>query len=237
MILKDLTLSSPEENILYDEVLLKLADSGEGGEVLRFWESPKVFVVLGRIGKVEEDVFEEATKRDGISLLRRSSGGGTVLQGPGCFNYTLVLSKDRHVFLADLRKSYEYIFEKVIGALAALGVQAEYKPISDLVLKSSQMKFSGNAQHRGRKFILHHGTFLCGFDLALAERYLRIPREMPEYRQARPHAQFITNLSIPPSSLKDQLAREFQISTKEDIVSAQESDLLQTLLQEKPVRL
>ncbi len=237
MILKDITLPTPEENILYDEVLLSLAEQGAQGEVLRFWESSRMFIVLGRIGKIEEDVFEEVARKDGVPILRRFSGGGTVIQGPGCLNYTLVLKKDRHPQLADLHKSYEYIFSRVVAALRTIGVEAEYKPISDLVLKASQKKFSGNAQHRGKNYILHHGTFLCGFGLPLVERYLKIPREMPEYRQSRSHREFVINLNISPAMVREPLIKEFSITSRGPILTPAEAELLQSFRKEKSVRL
>ena len=133
MLLKDISLSSPEENILYDEVLLHLAEKGEAGEVMRFWESPEMFVVLGRIGKEQDDVKIDAVRRDDIPVLRRASGGGTVLQGKGCLNYALVLSKEDRKIM-DLHKSYEYILGNVVKALKQLGVEAGFCPISDLAL-------------------------------------------------------------------------------------------------------
>ena len=48
MIIKDISFKSPEENLLFDEVLLKMAEESEGQEFLRFWESEETFVVLGR---------------------------------------------------------------------------------------------------------------------------------------------------------------------------------------------
>ena len=112
MIFKNVSFKTPEENILYDEVLLKLAEQGAQGEVLRLWESPMLFVVLGRISKVTEDVREDNTKKDNVPVLRRFSGGGTVLQGPGCLNYSLILSKKTSPQVADLRRSYQFVLER-----------------------------------------------------------------------------------------------------------------------------
>src|SRR3989338_2273939 len=111
MVLKDISFPSPQENILFDEALLALAEQGKGGEVLRFWESLTTFIVLGRIGKVEEDIYIENVARDEVMVLRRSSGGGTVVQGKGCLNFSLILVKDRDPSLNDLRKSYRDILE------------------------------------------------------------------------------------------------------------------------------
>src|SRR5262245_50689788 len=82
----DISFDTPEENIAYDEVLLSLAEEGKLGEVLRFWESSQTFAVLGRIGKAQEDLDLDALRKDGIKVLRRASGGGTVLQGKGVLN-------------------------------------------------------------------------------------------------------------------------------------------------------
>jgi len=82
MILKDISFPSAEENIAYDQVLLELAETDSQDEVLRFWEAKKFFIVLGRISKLEEDVKIEEAKKDGVEIIRRISGGGTVLQGP-----------------------------------------------------------------------------------------------------------------------------------------------------------
>ncbi len=209
MRLEDLSFSDPHQNIAYDEELLRLADKEGAGPVLRFWESPRVFIVLGRIGKIEEDVHIDQANADGVPILHRASGGGTVLQGTGCLNYALVLSKNDHPVLNDLRKSYEWISAQVLAALKPLGVDAVFRPISDLALARNDKKFSGNAQKRGKNFILHHGTILYDFDLALIPKYLRMPKDVPAYRQARSHSDFVTNIPIDPQIFKASLHRIF----------------------------
>ena len=177
---------------------------------MRFWESSRVFIVLGRIGRAQTDVNPIHTQKDNIPVLRRSSGGGTVLQGPGCLNYTLVLSKQKHPQLNDLRKSYEWISAKVIEALRQEGVEAYFRPTSDLVVGPSEKKFSGNAQRRGKHYILHHGTILYKFDLSLISRYLNMPKDIPEYRKRRSHTDFVTNVPIDPRVFKEHLAQIFR---------------------------
>src|SRR5208283_4001102 len=108
MQLRDSSFPTPAENILFDEVLWRLAEKHEAGEFLRFWESAEIFIVLGRGGKSEEDVNAQEAGRDQVPVLQRSSGGGTVVQGPGCLNYTLILSKQKYPLLNDLRASYQW---------------------------------------------------------------------------------------------------------------------------------
>lgn len=235
MIVQDISFDSPEENILYDEVLLHLAQKADGGEVLRFWESAIPFVVLGRISSVQEDLYQEALCKDQVVVTRRSSGGGTVLQGPGCLNYALVLAKSQHKSISDLHQSYAYILEKVIGALAVAGVELMYLPISDMVLKKGHRKFSGNAQRRSRDYILHHGTILYDADMALIERYLRMPHKVPEYRQGRNHQNFLQNLSLAPSLIKERISQAFAPGCVLRSLQSNQQQVLRQFLENKEV--
>ncbi len=228
MQLRDISFPTPAENILFDEVLWRLAEKHEGGEFLRFWESAAVFIVLGRGGQQEVDVNLIATQKDNIPVLRRSSGGGTVVQGPGCLNYALILSKQKYPMLNDLRQSYQWMSAKIIEVLRQMGVDAYFRPTSDLAIGPCELKFSGNAQRRGRHYILHHGTILYNFDLTLISRYLNMPLDTPLYRKHRPHTDFVTNIPIDPGCFKNHLAQSFGASAPQP-PSAQELSLLDSI--------
>ena len=209
MTLEDVSFPVPQENLDRDEALLIAADRGSGGEVLRFWESPSVFVVLGRTGSAGDDVDQAAAARDGLPVLRRTSGGGTVLQGPGCLNFAVVLNKKRDPALETINGTYRYVLERVLKGLQTIGIDGVFRPVCDLALAADDRKFSGNAQRRGREHILHHGTLLYGFDLALVSRYLKLPKKMPEYRSARPHGAFVTNIPAAPAALRRVITSQF----------------------------
>src|SRR3954454_25007928 len=91
MKLFDLTLATPGENLACDEALLDACEEEGAGEVLRFWEPREYFVVLGYANEARREVDLEFCATRSIRVLRRCTGGGTVLQGPGSLNYTLVL--------------------------------------------------------------------------------------------------------------------------------------------------
>ncbi len=91
MSLLDLTLDTVEANLALDEALLVEADEGRAGAILRFWELPRFAVVLGASRRAAADVRIAACEEDGVPVVRRSSGGGTVVIGPGALNVTVVL--------------------------------------------------------------------------------------------------------------------------------------------------
>jgi len=67
-------------------------------------------------------------------------------------------------------------------------------------------KVSGNAQRRGRRALLHHGTVLYDFDPALAERYLRQPPRQPAYRMQRGHRAFMGNLPLSRETVRRRVS-------------------------------
>jgi lipoate---protein ligase len=205
----DLTLPSPSENLAVEEALLDTAEAGETGEVLRFWESSEHCVVVGYANKVATEVNVTACAAREIPVLRRCSGGGTVLQGPGCLNYALVLKIAADGPLKNISSANQFIMERNRAALqAALNRPVAVQGHTDLTLAG--LKFSGNSQRRRRHFLLFHGTFLLNFDLALLEAVLRLPTQQPEYRRQRPHTEFVTNLSVPAAAVKAALANVWE---------------------------
>jgi lipoate-protein ligase A len=207
MRLLDLTLPDPAENLALDEALLLSAEEGAGGEVLRLWEQPTYAVVVGSGGSVTIDVNEAACAADGVPVLRRASGGGTVVLGPGCLCFTLVLRYERAEVLNTIAGSARYVLEWVSREIRAVVPDVELAGISDLT--AGGRKFSGSAQQRKRTFFLHHGTLLCGFDLDRVSRYLNPPERQPEYRRNRPHHEFVTNLPLDVAEARRLLLTEF----------------------------
>jgi lipoate---protein ligase len=208
----DLTLPSSVENLALDEALLLAAESGEGGERLRVWEWLQPAVVLGSGCRLADDVMESACTADKVPILRRSSGGGTVLLGTGCLLYTLILNYERDPALSAIRSSYQFILGQIGSALARGTGRIEQAGISDLTL--DRRKFSGTAQQRKRNFFLHHGTLLYSFDLSLIARYLQEPTHQPEYRAGRDHLAFVRNLPLTGTELKRRLRAAWQVETE-----------------------
>ncbi len=210
MRLLDFSFKSPAENLALDEVLLDMAESGGGEEILRFWESPVVFVVLGVSQPFQEALYEEACQQEGVPVLRRCTAGGCVLQGPGCLNYSLVLKYEGHPETRLIRESNQYILGRITSALGRLGIKTQFEPPCDLSFNGR--KVSGNAQKRRKNALLHHGTLLCGFDVSLMPKYLREPTKRPPYRGQRIHGNFVGSLGLDPLALRGAIAETFGAS-------------------------
>ena len=237
MKLLDLTLPTPAENLAGDEVLLDRAEA-HGGEFLRFWESRDHFVVVGYANRVETEVNVAACTAGRIPIFRRCSGGGTVLQGPGCLNYALILQITSHPPLVNISGANKFIMEQnrraiesevqnqnpeariaICGHTDLAIATSGHPPVAPNPASAGErealvtyLKFSGNSQRRLKRSVLFHGTLLLNFNLRLVNELLRMPARQPDYRDNRGHGDFLTNLRVPTARLKQALAEIWNVT-------------------------
>jgi len=144
---------------------------------------------MGSNERPEQVVDAAACSMHGVGVLKRCTGGGTVLQTSGVLNYSLVMpAPDR----LDLKDGFRQGTDVVCAILAAFGVTGTPQGTSDVAV--GERKISGNAQARRWKALLVHGTLLVDFDFELAEKVLRHPLREPEYRRGRGDRDFIVTL-------------------------------------------
>jgi lipoate---protein ligase len=246
----DLTLESLALNLALDELLLLEAEEGKSGEMLRIWEWPHEAVVLGSGCRFTAEVDLAACAADRVPILRRASGGGTVLLGPGSLCYSLVLLIQDRPALCGIRSSYAYILERICGQINRTGPisQGGLEPgesnretglvpficqagISDLCV--GERKFSGSAQQRKRRFLLHHGTVLYSFDIGRIEKYLPMPERQPDYRGERSHTDFLTNLPVDRDAIVNCLRTVWHATSTAPVI---DDEGLRTLAESKYLR-
>lgn len=204
----DATWPTPEENLAADEALLEAVEAG-AGPVLRMFSPEQPYVVLGYGNQRAREVHLAAAAAEGVPVLRRSSGGGTVLLGAGCLAYALVLPLEWHPELATVTRTNRFIMERLRSALqpsvpGTIAVEGH----TDLTLDGR--KFSGNAQRRRAGSVLFHGTFLLSMDLQAVTRLLPPPSVEPAYRGGRPHPDFLVNLPLSAEAVKSLLRQAWK---------------------------
>ncbi len=197
----DLTFPTPAENLAADEALLDLSEETGAPEILRVWEPTEYFVVVGYANKVNSEVDTAACRAKGIPIFRRCSGGGAVVQGPGCLNYSLVLNFAENPSLQTITQTNRFVMQRHRGLFESL-LQRPVTIEGHTDLAMGHLKFSGNAQRRKKKFLLFHGTFLLDFDISLIEELLKMPSRQPAYRESRSHKNFLVNLGRPATEVK-----------------------------------
>ncbi len=208
MLYCDLTREVPAEDLAADEALLDLCGEGAFAGALRFWTPRSTFVVVGYGNHVGTEAKLPECESAGIPVFRRCSGGGTVLQAPGCLNYTLVMRVTSHPKLAGISGTNDYVMERNRRALQSV-VKDEVRREGHTDLAIAERKFCGNAQRRRKNSLIFHGCFLIKCDLPLIERFLQMPSKQPDYRADRGHLDFVRNLNLPETAVKEALRNEW----------------------------
>lgn len=198
--------ATPAHHLACDESLLDLAEEGTIGECLRIYEVRHRTIVLGIQDEYARAANVELCRQHDVPVLRRRSGGGTVLLASGCLLYTILLRRNRPR-LRSVRESYEWIFSRLSPAISTEDVSVQQVGISDLAWNG--YKVGGSAQQRKKNYLMHHGTLLYDADPGLIEQFVGEVRDAPQYRRGRTHADFVTNLPFSRDTLSSALRQAF----------------------------
>ncbi len=149
-------------NIASEEFLLK--DSTE--DFLMIYRN-QPSVIVGKHQNALAEINHSYLQENGIGLVRRLSGGGTVYHDLGNINFLFIMSGE-----AGKLVDFKRFLLPIQNILNNMGLPVEYGGRNDLLL--SGKKISGNAEHVFRNRILHHGTLLFSSDLSKLENVLRV---------------------------------------------------------------
>jgi lipoate---protein ligase len=153
-----------------DEALVR---AGPSRPTLRLWVNPPA-AVIGRFQDVAREVALEACAADGVAVLRRASGGGTVYHDLGNLNVALVLPGRRTDGLDSLAAL-------LLRRLHGLGLPVERRSRGLFV---GPAKVVGFASLQTRPGTLAHASVLVTTEAAAVDRYLAPARVPPGPRDS-----------------------------------------------------
>ncbi|QDT13273.1 lipoate--protein ligase family protein [Planctomycetes bacterium K23_9] len=203
------SITNPSDHLSLDEAALLLADSDEIGESFRVWEFAEPTVVVGRSTKVGYEINRQYCHDNQIPILRRCSGGASIVGGPGCMMYSVVLRLDSDNGLRQIDAAHRHVMQRVLTAVQDQIPQAKLQGTCDLTYRDR--KFSGNSLRIARSHLLYHGTILYAADLDRVANCLADAPRQPDYRLGRTHEDFVTNVAIDSAVLASRLSDVFGI--------------------------
>jgi len=157
-----------------DEALLELRRRGSIPDTIRVYRFCPSAVSIGYFQRLHDVVDVGECRRLGIDVVRRFTGGGAVYHDcEGEIVYSVALSITPE--LRRIEDSYRVICSAIVEALRRLGLEAEFRPINDVVVRGR--KVSGSAQARRGEALLQHGTLMISTPIEVMDRVLRPLRE------------------------------------------------------------
>lgn len=172
------------KQLLLEEALLRTTK--QNWCILNHGSPPRI--VMGISGKPEKLVNLNKMTRSPIPIIKRYSGGGTVIVDTNTLFVSLILQKDILPFACypePILRWSEKIYQE------AFGIPQFYLRENDYVIQ--EKKCGGNAQYIQKHRFVHHTTFLWDFKQSYME-YLLHPERMPKYRANRTHCDFLCRM-------------------------------------------
>ena len=181
------------EQLRYEELLLR--NTKDNWFIFNYGTTVPT-IVLGLSGKVLELVNIERVREDKIPMVRRYTGGGTVIVDKNTVFSTLIMNssdaKTQPYPREIMNWSDKHIYQRVFSDLIKeKGIQFALRE-HDYVL--NDVKCGGNAQTITKDRWVHHTSFLWDFTLNNMN-YLALPKKRPQYRGDRNHNDFLTKLN------------------------------------------
>jgi lipoate-protein ligase A len=154
------------------------------------WQPQFEAIVLGQSNKIETAIELEEVYTDKIPVMKRPSGGQTVLLSPKTLVVSAVVVQEK---LDKPHQWFKVFNQKIIQALKKVGVNdVSTKGISDLAI--GVKKILGSSIYRKGNKILYHAVLNIAESPRKIGRYLSHPSKEPDYRAGRSHEQFVTSL-------------------------------------------
>ncbi|XP_020575172.1 putative lipoate-protein ligase A isoform X2 [Phalaenopsis equestris] len=176
-------------------------------------------IVMGISGKPEELVEVELVLQDQVPVIRRFTGGGTVIVDDRTIFVTFICNKNAIPGLQP--------FPRPIMSWTGQFYKNVFEGYGDFQLCENDYafglrKFGGNAQSITKNRWIHHTSFLWDYDVRNMQ-YLKIPKRAPEYRLARNHTEFLCRMKDYLTSRSIFIERT--ISSLEDYFSIKSTQL------------
>jgi lipoate-protein ligase A len=207
-------------NMALDEACSEAILARESKPTIRFYRWQPSAVSIGYFQSLEDEVALDKCKEAGVDIVRRRTGGGAVFHDyEGEITYSVIAPEK--MFPKGVTESYHEICGWILDSLKLLNVNAEFKPINDIVLSADAVgpdgvavggkKISGNAQTRRGGILLQHGTILYTVDVRKMFSLLKVGQEKIADKMIAAVEERVTSIKkLRPETTMDEVYQALQ---------------------------
>lgn len=159
---------SPQFNLAMEEYCFRKLTQYD--KIFLLWQN-EPSIIVGKHQNTLEEINTHYVRQQGIHVVRRISGGGTVYHDLNNLNFTII-SNEKNGIGFDL-KSFT---KPIVVTLETLGVTAELSPRNDLRINGKKICGTAQAYVNGR--MMFHGCLLFNSDLSALSKGLKEPKEV-----------------------------------------------------------
>jgi len=189
--LLDLGYAEPLLAQTFYEAVAEAVHRGLSHNTLILIQPASPYACLGYHQDLEKEIDLEFCKKAGLPVIRRGQGGGaTYLDSDQVFYQ--IISKDSGVVPRDLGRMFERILSVTVETYRRLGVDAEFKPLNDVVVGGRKISGNGAGMHESASILV--GNIILDLNYDLMARVLRVPDEKFRDKMASSMREWVSTL-------------------------------------------
>jgi lipoate---protein ligase len=192
-----------------------------GHEALSLVSPASPYVCIGYNQDAEQEVDLGYCEENNIPVFRREVGGGAVYLDGNQLFYQVILRMDNPAVTKNKGLFYKKMLQPVINVYRHIGIEAEYKPINDVIVETR--KISGTGAAEIGNCIVFVGNLIVDFDYKTMSRVLRVPDE--KFRD-KVHKTLRDNLSTIRRELGEEKASPWDETTLNNLMAKEFEKIL-----------
>ncbi|MHA1912102.1 MAG: lipoate--protein ligase [Candidatus Kariarchaeaceae archaeon] len=195
-----------DTQVIWHAAALVAQEYGLGNFLIITWPNDKI-VCVGHHQDMRREVDLEYCKQKNIPVVRRACGGGQVLLDKDQLFYQVIRRETEEMNpMKELGIFFETFLEPVVKTYRDLGIEAEYKPVNDIMANNKKISGNGAASINDTTALV--GNFILEFPHKEMAKIFNVPNE--KFRD-----QVAKTLEERVGSIKDILGKKPE---KEEIV-------------------
>ncbi|PJN86734.1 lipoate--protein ligase [Bacillus sp. mrc49] len=178
-------ITDPRINLAIEEYALKHLNIDET-YLLFYINRPSI--IIGRNQNTIEEINADYVDGNGITVVRRLSGGGAVYHDLGNLNFSFITKDDGDSF-----HNFKKFTQPVVETLEKLGIHAELSGRNDILAEGK--KISGNAMFSTKGRMFSHGTLLFQSEMDHIVSALKVKKDKIESKGIKSIRSRVANIA------------------------------------------
>jgi lipoate-protein ligase A len=177
---------------LYEAVGMAVS-RGEAANTLILNHPKEPFVNIGYHQIMEKEIDIEFARSRGFPLVRRSIGGGAILDGPWEQDYFIVVHRKSPESPASIPAFYEKFLRPIVHTLKKLGLAPQFRPPNDILVDGKKISANGAVSIDDASILA--GDILLDLPFELMSKVIKVPSEKFKDKLAKSMSEWLTSLS------------------------------------------